>query len=202
MCLGKFSRSWEVCRFPGAVVDPTKTICGKYVCVPYDVNVPKREAWDVVSGNVHGLECRGGRRKKFDVMVIDMKYTHGTFFHFMGQVLMKLYIATSELYSNTSLHIIMAGQYTKGHTDWVQLFSHHPIITMSTLQNDNKPPCWNSVSVLHLDDWFNEAFHLLYLEWHPEFAVKTFADFLHMRSGAYQRTLIPRTNPLKVCVCL
>jgi protein O-mannose beta-1,4-N-acetylglucosaminyltransferase len=125
-----------------------------------------------------------------------MKYTHGTFFHFVAQVLIKLYVANSELYSNTSIYIIMAGKdYSKGHMEWLQLFSKHPVRSIESVKLDE---CWSSVSVLNLDDWFHGAFHLLHLEWRPEYVLRSYADFMHLRSGTQKRTLIPNPKPLKV----
>jgi hypothetical protein len=194
-CYGKDSRGpWEVCRFQNAIIDHTKSKCSHTVCLPYNFDGPSYRTW----GRTYTQpDCqRRFSRRRHDALLIEMEYTHGTFFHFLAQVLMKVYVASSELSMNSTMYIIMSGKhYTKGHTEWLQLFTKHPVRSAESVREDE---CWDSVSVVKLEDWFNGAFHLLHLEWKPEYSLRTFADFLHLRSGTKKRTLIPQANPLKV----
>ncbi len=202
-----------MCKFEGAVLDPTKEKCGHEICIPYDdVNLrnpywgtwrPSAEerglgGWKEWLGGKNGghfvdtSSCRA-RLLKSDAILIHMEYTHNTYFHFVAQVLVKLYGVSTHLFANTSYHIFLSGHFSQSHMDWLQLFTDHPVRSLESLRKEEKS-CFHSVATMHVEDWFLGAFHLLHLEWKPELSLSSFADFMHARSGNTRRTLIPDTS--------
>mmetsp|Transcript_23621 Transcript_23621/g.32238 ORF Transcript_23621/g.32238 Transcript_23621/m.32238 type:complete len:440 (-) Transcript_23621:261-1580(-) len=206
VCLGKNTWGpWEVCRFPDAVVDQTLNLCRKPVCVRDDLLQVQQQTWGVLYHNAQ-VECRSARMKKQHALVFELKYTQNTFFHFVCQVLMKIYVAMSELYMDANVHIVVLGnEHASWQINWLELITKNPVRTSTSSSSviESQFPtqsyhCYKTVSVLRIDDWFDGGFHLLHLEWQPKFAISSFADFMHARAGSLSRTLQPSFDPLKV----